>query len=72
METERPMIRFAKEDLEALKRLYPDKDTSAIIREIVCEKLESAGLPAHSRSIQRGGVRELPKPRNIKRKKGKS
>lgn len=68
METERPMIRFAKEDLELLKELYPEaKDTASIIRDIVCEKLESMGHEAKSREVQRGGVRDLPSPRKIKR-----
>lgn len=71
MKDNRIKVLLASEDESKLQGLYPDMSLPEILRLLVCERLEQEGMIADSRNIQRGGVRELPSPRKIKRNKGK-
>lgn len=67
MKDNRIKVLIASEDESKLQELYPDMSLPEILRLLVCERIEKEGVTAASRTIQRGGVRELPSPRKIKR-----
>jgi hypothetical protein len=69
MADNRIKVLLAPQDETQLQALYPGMSLPEILRHLACERLEKEGIVAESRHIQRGGVRDLPSPRKIQRKR---